>query len=131
MEPQSTRILVVDDEKAVRSLVAAVLTKAGYTVCQAADALQAIDACNSETYDLLLSDVRMPGMNGHLLVQWVAAEHPGTRTALMTGFDSECLGCPSSPRCRVIEKPFRASDLLAFVRFALSSPAQSNLPGCP
>lgn len=120
----------MDDEKGVRSLVAAILTNAGYTIRQAADARQAMEACNSESYDLLLSDVRMPGMNGHILAQWVAAEHPETRTALMTGFDSECLGCPASPRCAVIEKPFRAADLVSFVRSVLSSPAQANLSAC-
>lgn len=130
MELQSARILVVDDEKGVRSLVAAILTKAGYFVHQAADASQAIAACEGGSYDLLLSDVRMPGMNGHVLAQWVAAEHPETRTALMTGCDAECPGCPAS-RCTVIGKPFRAADLVSFVRSALSCDSQTNLPRCP
>ena len=124
MDPHAHRILVVDDEKGVRGLVAAVLTKAGFVVTQAGDAREAIAACDRESYDLLLSDVRMPGMNGHGLAQWVASRYPETRTALMTAYDDVCLGCPHSPRCTILSKPFRAPELVSFVRSALSSPAQ-------
>jgi DNA-binding NtrC family response regulator len=124
MDPQAHRILVVDDEKGVRGLVAAVLTKAGFVVTQAGDAREAIAACDRESYDLMLSDVRMPGMNGHGLAQWVATRYPETRTALMTAYDTECPGCPHAPRCTILAKPFRAAELVSFVRSALSSPAQ-------
>ena len=124
MEPQTHRILVVDDEKGVRGLVAAVLTRAGFAVTQAGDAREAIAACDRESYDLLLSDIRMPGMNGHGLAQWVASRHPETRTALMTAYDADCLECPYSPRCTILSKPFRAAELVSFVRFALSAPSQ-------
>ena len=124
MDPEAHRILVVDDEKGVRGLVAAVLTRAGFVVTQAGDAREAIAACDRESYDLLLSDVRMPGMNGHGLAQWVASKYPETRTALMTAYDDDCLGCAYAPRCTILPKPFRAPELVSFVRSALSSPAQ-------
>jgi DNA-binding NtrC family response regulator len=115
------RILVVDDEAAVRKLVEMALTRAGYLVRSAADAAQAMALCESETFDLLLSDVRMPGMNGHALAQWVAARSPDTRTALMTAYDVECPGCPFSPRCRILAKPFLPRDLVAFVAGVLTA----------
>lgn len=119
------RVLVVDDEAGVRSLVSAVLKQAGYTVQTASHASEAMAAFEREAFDLLLSDVRMPGMNGHALAQWVAARRPETRTALMTGYDAECPGCPYAPRCKTIQKPFRPTDLLAFVRSVIAEPVSS------
>jgi two-component system cell cycle response regulator CpdR len=124
----SARILVVDDETAVRSLVAAILMRAGFAVEVAADAETAIAAFDRQTFDLLLSDIRMPGANGHELAQHVAGQYPLTRTALMTGYDESCLGCPYAPRCQVIQKPFRPAELVEFVRGILSAPADAAPP---
>jgi two-component system cell cycle response regulator CpdR len=74
----------------------------------------------SESFDLLLSDVMMPGMNGHELAQWVAMNHPKTQTALMTGYDATCQGCPFSPRCSMLAKPFLPKDVVSFVARVLS-----------
>jgi two-component system cell cycle response regulator CpdR len=115
------RILVVDDEPGIRFVVTAALTRAGYAVRSVSNAKLAIASCESEEFDLLLSDVVMPGMNGHALAQWVATNHPMTRTALMTGADAVCLKCPYSPRCEIIPKPFMPKELVAFVGRALSS----------
>jgi two-component system, cell cycle response regulator CpdR len=117
------RVLVVDDEAGVRSLVSMVLKQAGYAVRQAQNADEAMAAFETEAIDLLLSDVRMPGMNGHALAQWVATKHPATRTALMTGYDAECPGCPYAPRCRIMQKPFRPADLISFVKMVIAEPA--------
>ena len=117
---QAARILVVDDEQAVRRIVATALMRAGYAARAAANAAQAIAACESESFDMLLSDVMMPGMNGHELAQWVAMNHPKTQTALMTGYDATCQGCPHSPRCSMLAKPFRPKHLVSFVARVLS-----------
>ena len=70
---QAARILVVDHEQAIRRIVTTALTRrVRYTAT--ANASQAIATCESESFDLLLSDVMMPGMNGHELAQWVADE---------------------------------------------------------
>jgi two-component system cell cycle response regulator CpdR len=130
MEPRAARILVVDDEQGIRSLVEAILTNEGYTVRLAADARQAIASCESESYDLLLSDVQMPEMDGHVLAQWIAARRPQTRTALMTAFDAECRGCPYAPRCAILSKPFRPVELATFVRSVLSCPPQLTSSAC-
>src|SRR5689334_2638896 len=103
---RNARILVVDDQPEVRGIVSFALARAGYVVAIASDALEAMAACERESFDLLLSDVVMPGINGHKLAQWVAKEYPTTLTALMTGYDQGCLGCPYSPRCKIIRKPF-------------------------
>src|SRR5215813_394239 len=113
------RILVVDDEPGVRKVVSAVLTSAGYEVTSACDAAQAIDLCGTQSFDLLLSDVTMPGMDGHALAQWMAGNRPTTCTALMTAADWTCQQCGRSPRCKVLPKPFMPRDLVAFVHTVL------------
>jgi DNA-binding response OmpR family regulator len=112
------RILVVDDEPCVRNLVSAVLIHAGYDVTAACDAAQAIDLCGTRSFDLLLSDVAMPGLDGHALVQWMAGNRPTTCTAFMTADPTGHQFGYSSP-CKILPKPFLPKDLVAFVQAVL------------
>jgi len=106
----SCRILIVDDERAIRDLLALSFRTAGYEVKTAANAVEAMALCETEAFEALLSDVMMPGMDGHELAQWMAARFPCTRTVLMTGFDDGCPGCPYAPRCHFLHKPFRPTE---------------------
>jgi DNA-binding NtrC family response regulator len=114
------RILIVDDEGAILSLLSATFSMAGYQVRTASDGPDAIRLCQSEPFDVVLSDVVMPRMNGHELARWVADRFPQTQTVLMSGFDSGCEECPISGRCRWLSKPFRPSDAVAMIERALS-----------
>ena len=58
------KILVVDDEKNMRVTLAAILAEKGYTVAEAATGEQALDLCQQQAFDVVLMDVRMPGLNG-------------------------------------------------------------------
>jgi hypothetical protein len=60
-------------------------------------------------------------MDGHELAQRIAAHFPETRTVLMTGYDSGCLGCPYAPRCHLLYKPFRPAEALQVLRDILSA----------
>jgi two-component system cell cycle response regulator CpdR len=93
---------------------------AGYAVTTAENCHDAISRCREETFDIVLSDVVMPGVNGHDLVRWIAAHCPGTRTALMSGFDASADGADRSP-CPFIKKPFLPGEIVAFVRQLLVS----------
>jgi len=62
------RILAVDDSKAIRDLVASVLTEAGHDVVSAADGVEALAAANRQDFDLVLSDINMPRMDGIELI---------------------------------------------------------------
>ena len=84
-----------------------------------------MDACRRESFDVLLSDVRMPGMDGHELARWVAINYPATRTVLMSGLDLQCQACPYSPRCSLVNKPFGYSRIVAAIERALGQPANS------
>jgi CheY-like chemotaxis protein len=114
------KILIVDDEPVVLSFACTVFQRAGYEVIAAADPREAQTACQSLAPDVVLTDVRMPGMSGHELARWVAQNSPSTRTVLMSGYDLACEQCPYSPRCSMVEKPFRPEQLLEAVRKALA-----------
>jgi len=111
------RILVVDDEEGIRKLLATAFQCAGYDVRVAANAQQAMAICDSESFDVLLSDVVMPGKNGHELARWIAMREPRTRTVLMSGFDDGvCQGCgiPERP-CSWLQKPFLPREAITLV----------------
>lgn len=109
------RILIVDDEPGILSLLRLVFVQAGYEVFTAESSDAAIDLCGSHTFDVLLSDVRMPGMDGHALARWVAAHQPTARPVLMSGYDVECEACPLAPRCTIVPKPFNVQTVLRAV----------------
>jgi len=114
------RILIVDDERAILALLSAAFRSAGYEVRTAADGNEALGLCASESFDVVLSDVVMPSINGHDLVQSIATRYPTTRTVLMSGFDMGCEGCPLSPRCQMLPKPFRPSEVVSAVNRMLA-----------
>jgi CheY-like chemotaxis protein len=116
-------VLIVDDERAIRDMLALTIRAAGYQVETAANANEAMAQCETKRFDVVLSDVTMPGMDGHEFAQWLALRFPATRTILMTGDDGGCLNCPYSPRCLLLYKPFRPAEALEMLRRVLSSGA--------
>ncbi len=116
------RILVVDDEADIRTLACTVLRAAGHDVDAVPDPEEAIRMCYSGGFDLVLTDIIMPGMDGHELARRVAALSPQTRVILMSGFDPGCDNCPYIPRCELISKPFDPRHLVRFVSKVLSEP---------
>jgi CheY-like chemotaxis protein len=116
------RILVVEDEAHVRTLACRVLSGAGYDVEAVHDPEEAVRMCYSAGFDLVLSDIVMPGIDGHELARRIAPLCPRTRVVLMSGFDPGCDDCPYASRCELIPKPFDYRDLVRFVADALSRP---------
>jgi YesN/AraC family two-component response regulator len=119
------RILIVDDERAIRSLLAKVFLKAGYEVHTAACGDHAIALCAVfEPVDVLLTDITMPAMNGHDLVRSISELHPTIRCVLMTGFDDvDCQDCPIAPKCPILRKPFLPNDAVSLVAQVLGASA--------
>ncbi len=114
------RILIVDDESAIRTLLSAAFTMAGYRVWTAALPSEAMRLCSQEAFDAVLSDVVMPEMDGHELARWIAERYPRTRTILMSGYDTGCEDCPLTGRCLLLPKPFRPSQAVSIVEMALT-----------
>jgi len=81
------RILVVDDETAIRSLLAMAFARAGYEVRTAGRAREALALCAVEAFDALLSDVLMPEMNGLEVQRRLQRVSPSTRVIVLTAKD--------------------------------------------
>lgn len=118
----TTAILVVDDEAAVRGVVARLLQRRGYETVEAPDAETALSILSSQPgrFRLVITDDRMPGMSGYELVAVIARIHPQLRIVLMSGFTGspEALGAQDGI-LRVLPKPFNATGLLSVVTDAL------------
>jgi signal transduction histidine kinase len=88
MEVQPTRILVVDDEPNVLLTVQAILSQEGYEVDAVPDGAAALRAIRGRHYDLVLTDLKMPGVDGLGVLAEVRKRSPSTVTLMMTGYGS-------------------------------------------
>ncbi len=120
------KVLLVEDEQAIRKLAERVLTKRGYRVLAAANAAEArgLWAANEGTVDLLLSDVTMPGMSGVAFAAELAGTARPPRTLFISGYLAGGVGGPTLPaEAGFLPKPFSVPALLDAVRAALDEPA--------
>ena len=74
------KILVVDDEKNMRATLAAILEEKGYAVVEAATGERALDLCHQQAFDVVLMDVRMPGLNGVETFRKIRRHQDGTNS---------------------------------------------------
>jgi CheY-like chemotaxis protein len=114
-------ILVVDDEAPVRGVVAQILARAGHTVGQACDGMDALGLADRQRWDLIISDVTMPGMDGPNLIGQLRARGIATPVILMTGrVDGDGQAhAQTSETVAVLAKPFDRATLLATVASAI------------
>ncbi len=114
-------ILVVDDEESIRDLCARVLTRAGYAVVTAPSGEEAVVRLAQEAFDLLISDIRMPGISGLEVLERAKATFPRIRVVLITGFGTPQMltRAQQSGADRILTKPFNPMELLAAVRESL------------
>ncbi len=117
------RVLVVEDEEAVRDYVSRVLTMHGHTVLVANDGAQAVELMNDHHFDLLLSDIAMPMMDGISLALKVRATRPHVPIILMTGFANERQRAHNLSLLieGLLSKPFTMDQLLGAVNKALAN----------
>ena len=121
--PPRPRVLVVDDEPTLRLIQHRLLTNAGMDVVLAANGAEAQDALARESFDLVISDLRMPGeMDGRALLAWLAQERPAlaARSLLLTGDMGGVASAPLPvPMDRVVPKPFSSAEYVKRVQEAL------------
>jgi len=115
------RILIAEDEEPVRALVTRALAEEGHFVVAAVDGIEALDMIQREdgAFDLLLADIKMPGMDGIALALAVARDYPKLPILLMTGYADQrerAFGLEALIT-DVIAKPFA----LAETKFAVAS----------
>jgi CheY-like chemotaxis protein len=124
-------ILIVDDDDYVRRATARALRGRGYTVIEAANGRAALVALPSAKFDLMLTDIMMPGMNGRALAEQARARFPDLRVLFMTGYtDDETvrLGVAAG-EVDLIEKPFTIPALATKVREVLDADAPMRATG--
>jgi DNA-binding response OmpR family regulator len=111
------RILVAEDDPAVGAFVARALAHAGYEVVSVGDGMAALAALEAQSFDLLLSDIVMPGLDGIALALKVTRDHPELRVLLMTGYAAERQRAHNLDALihRVISKPFTLKEICAAV----------------
>ena len=128
------RVLVVEDEPALRTVVKAMLESGGYNVAVAPSPLQALEvlAASKPRFDLLLTDVVMYGMSGPELARNARARQPDLRVLFISGHADELVEARGALRSDVqfVAKPFMTDVLLRRVADVLATPS-SRLPESP
>ena len=116
------KILLVDDDEQLRELLVETLTEAGHSVTVAANGRDAQLILDHQIYDLIVSDVQMPVMNGIELLQWVR-NNVQTPLILMSGFSRllELMKPKDIGAKAFLSKPFQPSELLSLVDKSLAS----------
>lgn len=119
------RVLVVDDEDSMRLLVARAIAMDGHDLATAADGAEALERLGSAegAFDLLVTDIQMPVMDGIALALTAARDFPSLTILLMTGFadQRERASGLSAIAHDVITKPFSVADIRTAVADALAS----------
>ena len=125
---QSPRILLAEDEEAMRTYLERALTNAGYEVSSVDRGTEAIPLLESEHFDLLLSDIVMPEMDGIELAQRCAEISPRTKVMFITGFAAVSLRASrEQPHAKVLSKPFHLRDLVLEVERVFEDQREASL----
>jgi two-component system, cell cycle sensor histidine kinase and response regulator CckA len=123
VEGGSATVLLVEDEDRVRAASARMLRNAGYRVLEAANGVEALSvlAAARGIVELVLSDVVMPQMSGHLLFEALRRDYPEIRILFLSGYSDHALLRREGMRdeLRFLQKPYTREALLAKVRQAL------------
>ena len=110
---RTPRILLAEDEEAMRAYLERALTNAGYFVSAVDRGTDAVPLLETGDYDLLLSDIVMPEMDGIELAQRCAEISPRTKVMFITGFAAVSLRASrEQPAAKVLSKPFHLRDLV-------------------
>jgi DNA-binding NtrC family response regulator len=115
------RVLVVDDEKFIRDIIADFLGMEGYIVRTAEDGTSAVSELERARYDMVISDLKMPKMGGLDLLREVTRAHPETLTVIMTGFGTVETAIDAMKRGAYdyILKPFKVEEVVHIVQRGL------------
>ena len=111
------RILVAEDDQSMLNFLTLALSRNGHTVAGRQDGLSALEELESsdEAYDLLLTDIVMPGIDGIELAQRASKISPVTKVMFITGFAAVAMGQQNTQAthgARVLSKPFHLNDLV-------------------
>jgi len=118
---ESARILVVDDERVIRDILAEFLSLEGFSVHTVEDGEKALTELRLRPYDLLITDLKMPKISGLQLLERIEAERLGVLTVLMTGFGTveTAIEAMKKGAYDYLLKPFKVEEVIHVVERAL------------
>ncbi len=118
---EAARILVVDDERVIREILAEFLTLEGFSVNTVEDGEKALTELRLNPYDLLITDLKMPRLSGLQLLERIEAERLGVLTVLMTGFGTveTAIEAMKKGAYDYLLKPFKVEEVIHVVERAL------------
>ena len=114
------RVLIVDDEQNLRHMLQTLLKREGYEPVGVASVENALKELEERPYDVIITDLRMPGQSGMDLVDQVRSRHLGTTVVVMTAYGSRDIAIEAMKRGAYdyISKPFEADELVLLLRKA-------------
>jgi len=123
--PGFFRVLVADDEESIRELLRKSLSLAEYRVETVGDGRSALDRLQRERFDLLITDLRMPGLDGLALIREVRRFHPDLPVIVATGYSTESTAVEALNLgvAGYLRKPFRIRQVIRMVARALHDEA--------
>jgi len=123
-----TRVLVVDDDAGLREMLEIMLSREGYSVVGEGDGLKALNRCRKERFDLVLTDLKMPKMDGLEFLKSVKEFSPGTQVILITAYATgeTAVRAMKEGAYDYVEKDFDVDDLKRLIREALEKKGEKD-----
>ena len=126
-------ILVVDDELSMREFLNILLEKEGYAVTTASDATSALDQLKDQDFDLVISDIKMPGLGGLSLLERIKEMNSSTPVIMITAYASpeNAVIAMKNGAFDYITKPFKVDEIIKIVKSAVSAthiPKSDTIP---
>jgi two-component system, NtrC family, sensor kinase len=125
------RVLVVEDDESVRAYVVETLRTLNYQVDEAASGDDALKTAGRQRFDLLLTDVVLPGINGRQLAEKLTQQQPGIKILFMTGYSRNAIvhNGRLDPGVEMIQKPVTSRELASKIRDVLAKPEVAAAAG--
>ncbi len=122
------RILIAEDDEAIRKFMARALERAGHEVMAVGDGASALQAIRKNALDLLVADIVMPELDGVALSRKAMAIDDNLKVIFITGFSAVAMNVRQTEngKTKVLSKPFHLKDLVAAIERELAASASAS-----
>lgn len=119
-----TKVLIAEDNPAVREFIERAIKTLGVKVVSVADGQQALDALNQDTYDVLVTDIVMPNVDGIALALKAVRQYPNLKIVMISGYAQERMRAHNLDALvhRIIAKPFSLEEICEAVEDVMKMP---------
>lgn len=113
---EARRILIVDDEPAIRDALRRWFTRLGFQVDAAEDGVTSVEMASANRYYLIIMDLEMPRMNGTQAIQLIKAAQPDLPILVLTGYSDQAEAALNAGAAKILKKPLQLATLEYEVR---------------